>query len=94
MLINTPALVGFIFWLVIGLLVGATYSNHKSLTLEKFISIIIVVLYLIMILYWRFVDSQEIPVSFDVLGAGAAAHLIGLGVWEELKKYILSPKNK
>lgn len=76
----------FVFGFILGVM-ATLYFNKKDITLEKWVSVILIFVWLVMHIS-GFILGKEISWTFDIIGAGAAGHLIGLDITLLLNKII------
>lgn len=80
---NIPIVTSFTVGIFLWIIVGVYIKSRDLIDLEKTISVTIVTIYIFMNIYSFLVtNSKDLPLSFDILGVGAAAHLIGLRLSE------------
>lgn len=74
---------GLLIWFIFGLILT---RSHKNTSAEKFINILLVLVWIILHVY-GFFNNIEVAVIFDLIWWGAVGHLVGFDVMQLVDKF-------
>lgn len=82
-------LVWLLIWFILGFFTGVIVKSKTEIELEKILWVIFFIIWVIMHIYW-FVKQMDIPMMFDIVGAGSAGAMLWLKTSEKFTEAILT----